>query len=465
MMTITFKLRRQLLSKLISISLLSMTASTLFIANANAATNSAIQPLNGVVAIVNDRVITSNQLDDQERIIKAQLSASKTPLPAEKVLRHQVLEHMIDQELQLQIAKNAGINIDDDTVDKTIAHIAQENNITVDQMKAQLSSGGMSYDLYRKMIHDQIVIQQLQQEEAGSSVVITPQEVNDMMRSVKLNDANGNANAAMTEYHIKDILITLPDTPTPDQIDQAKQHAVDLIKSLKQGQNFSQVAVAESQSQEALQGGDLGWRKLAELPDPFIPYVKSMQPGDVAGPIRTANGFHIIKLVEMQGPTQNMSGPHIITQSHVRTIFVKNNPLLTDDQMKESLSNIKDEILSGQDFAKVAQINSQGLSANNGGDMGWTAPGQLPEEVDATVAQLKLNQISDPIKTKDGWYLVQVIGQRKQTQTNQEYLADQVRNLIYKQKVSEAAQNWLQKWRAQSYVKIIGEDDSNVSNG
>lgn len=423
--------------------------------------SSAIEPLDTVVAVVNDQVITSTQLNQQEDLIKKQLAGSHTPFPPESQLRHQVLQHMIDVSLQLQIAKAAGINITDDDLDKTISQIATQNNLTIAQMPAKLAQQGISYDQYRSEIRDEMTISQVEQQAIGSTIVITPQEVNDMVGTVKMNDLTGNTQSAMAAYHLKDILISLPDIPTPDQVDQAQKQAVALVAKLRAGADFSQAAVGLSQGQNALQGGDLGWRRLAELPDPFIPYVKTMQQGDIAGPIRTPNGFHIIKLVEAQGINPLLQ-KHVITQAQVSMIFLKNNPLLTEQQMQEEAKSIKQDIMAGQDFAKAAEINSQDASsASRGGNLGWVVPGMLPAGLDEALPQLKLNQVSDPIKTAQGWYILKVTDRRQIVQNKQDFINTQIREMIYKRKFNEAVQNWVQRLRSQSYIKVMG-DEGNV---
>lgn len=426
-------------------------------ANAKA---SGVEPLDTVVAVVNDQVITASQLNVQEELTKKQLVAMHTPLPPESELRHQVLQHMIEISLQTQIAKTQGINITDDQLDKTISQIAAQNNITFAQLPKKLAEQGVNYDQYRSQIREEMTVSQIEQQAVGGSINITPQEVNDMLRMVKANDLSGDTQSAMAAYHLKDILIALPDTPTPDQIDQAQKQAVTLVTKLRGGADFSQAAAGVSQGQNALQGGDLGWRKLAELPDPFIAYVKTMQPGDIAGPIRTPNGFHIIKLIEAQG-VNPLAQKHMISQAQVRLIFLKTNPLLTDQQMQEQVQSIRQDIIAGQNFAKTAEINSQDAgSANNGGSVGWVQPGALPSNVDQVLAQLKVNQLSDPIKTTTGWYIVEVTGRRQIEQSKQDFINDQVREMIYKRKFNEAVQNWVQRLRSQSYIKVIGDNAS-----
>lgn len=417
--------------------------------------SSNVQPLDSVVAVVNDQVITSTQFNQQMDLIKKQLAASHTPLPSDAQLRHQLLQHMIDVSLQKQIGKTAGITISDDTLNQTIGQIAAENNITVAQLSQKLAEQGINYNDYRAQIRDEMLISQIDQQAVGGTITISPQEVNDMLRTVKMNDLTGDTQSAMAAYHLKDIVIELPDSPTTVQIEQAQKQAIALVAKLRGGADFSQIAVGVSQDQNALQGGDLGWRKLAELPDPFIPYVKTLQVGDIAGPIRTANGFHIIKLVEAQG-INPIGQKHMITQSQVRLILLKKNPLLTDQQMQEEVTSIREDILAGEDFAKQAELNSQDASASRGGSLGWVQPGMLPAGLEQSIAQLKINQVSQPVKTDQGWYLLQVTARRQMEQSKQDFINTQVRELIYKRKFNEAVQNWVQRLRSESYIKIMG---------
>lgn len=447
--------KRSLIRRILIASALLVSINS-FAAGAN---TSSVQPLDSVVAVVNDQVITSTQFNHQIDLVKKQLTASHTPFPPEAQLRHQVLQHMIDVSLQKQIGKTAGISISDDALNQTIGQIAAENNLTVAQLSQKLTEQGINYNDYRAQIQEEMLIAQIDQQAVGGTITISPQEVSDMLRTVKMNDLTGDTQSAMAAYHLKDIVIELPDSPTTDQIQQAQKQAVALVAKLRGGADFSQTAVGVSQDQSALQGGDLGWRKLAELPDPFIPYVKTMQTGDIAGPIRTPNGFHIIKLVEAQG-INPLAQKHMITQSQVRLILLKKNPVLTDQQMQEEATSIREDIVAGEDFAKQAELNSQDASASRGGSLGWVQPGMLPAGLEQSIAQLKINQVSQPVKTDQGWYILQVTARRQIEQNKQDFINTQVRELIYKRKFSEAVQNWVQRLRSESYIKIMGNDGS-----
>lgn len=248
------------------------------------------QTLDKIVVVVNDSVITESELDDKIEQTKKQIIASNSSMPPADVLRKQILEQMINRKLQLQLADQSGIQVTDEQITKAINHIAQQNHMTINQLYQQLKMVGMSPTDYRKELHDEIAIQMLQEHEVGSKITITPQEVNDYMRS-KLYQASNNK-----EYHIEDILIALPEAPTSEQIQDAKKRADALLQKIHNGLRFSDAAMAESAGSKALQGGDLGWRKLAETPSAFADQIINMQVNDIAGPIQTPNGFHLILL-------------------------------------------------------------------------------------------------------------------------------------------------------------------------
>jgi len=261
------------------------------------------QPIDRIVAIVNDSVITDNELNVHVNQIRLQIEKRQMQLPPENILRKQVLQHMIDTELQLQMAKQAGIEVDNHDVDEAIQKVAERNHVTLEQLqKTVQSEGGMSWKSYRNSIKKELMISRLEQKAAGQ-IIVTDQQVDDYLNSNSLRSADS--------FHVQDILIPLPSTPTSEQVQKGEAQAEHIIKQLKAGANFNQLALAESSGQDALQGGDLGFRKLAELPEAFAARVVAMKPGDIAGPIRTPNGLHVIKLVEVQGgSTGNKVNPN-----------------------------------------------------------------------------------------------------------------------------------------------------------
>lgn len=398
--------------------------------------------LDRIVAIVNDEVITESQLNKDIAIFKKQ---SQHAVPAEKALRHQVLENLVDVELQRQMAKNFNIEVSDERVNSTIHDIAQKHHLTEVQLQEKLRQEGINFNDYRQNLREQLTIHELQRHELGKTITVTDQEVDDLLASM-----HGQLSAP-TAYHVQNILIPLPDEPTSEQVVVAKKLADHVLVKLRRGSDMQQLAIAESTNGMLLQSGDFGWRKLGELPEVFAFYVKTMQAGDVSGPIRAGNGFHVIKLVAIQGGTVR----HNTTQTHVRHILIKTNAIVSDAQAKERLLIIKRKIENGAAFEVMAQTNSQDLmSAGKGGDIGWVNPMALDPSFVKAMDQLKPGQMSQPFATQYGWHLIQVLD-RKQVDDSKEFRRMQAKEIIYRRKAGEAVQNWLHQLRSQAYIKIL----------
>jgi peptidyl-prolyl cis-trans isomerase SurA len=265
----------------------------------------SVIPLDRIVAVVNNDIITQMQLDQQFNVAKNQLQSENAPLPSDAQLKKQVLQQLIDHTLQLQAAHRAGLDVNIIEADKAIAVIAKRNHLTLDQLRQALAQQGMSYDTYRKQIRDQVLISKLQQGAFGSSINITQQDINNFTKSGQ------NTNQAANQYHLRDILVPIPATPSPAQVDATRAKANELIKQLRAGADFEKTAIAQSGDTQALNGGDLGWRHLAELPPLFAQQVVNMKTGEIAGPIRAPNGFHILKLVEVKINAQKLSQAQI----------------------------------------------------------------------------------------------------------------------------------------------------------
>jgi peptidyl-prolyl cis-trans isomerase SurA len=255
---------------------------------------SCAEKLDQIVAVVNNSVIVESELDDEMNKIKKQLKAENTSLPPGDVLRKQVTEQLINKKLQLQLAEQAGIDPSMGEIDNAIRNIAKNNRLTVDQLYDALAKRGITRSEYQKNIHDEYIIQQVQHQAIGAKITVSDQEVDDFMRSAAWLASTNK------EYHLEDILISLPEAPTPEDVMKAKKHAETLMTKIRQGKSFRDAAVAESDDSKALQGGDLGWRKLPEIPSVFAAVILQAKEGDVLGPIQAANGFHIIHLVQLR---------------------------------------------------------------------------------------------------------------------------------------------------------------------
>lgn len=401
--------------------------------------------LGRVVAIVNDDVITSNQVDEQMQLIVKQLQSQKTPMPSKKVLQKQVLQHLIDVDLQLQMAKTAGIEVTDDQVNDALKDIAKRNKMTVSALRNAVQGQGVSWTQYHDNIKKEMLLARLQQAALGKDITITDEQVNQYLK------ANKDQEQANRSYRVKNILVPLPEAPSPEEIKTAKAKAKALLTRLKEGAAFSKLAIEASSSENALQGGDLGFRLLAALPEVFAKAVVKMKAGDVYGPIRTPNGFHLIKLVATKGENTK----HFVNLTHVRHILLKTDAVNTSDVIKKKLQQIRQRILKGEKFGDLAKQHSKDLgNATKGGDLGWVHPGELVPNFEQNMDKLKAGQVSLPVETQFGWHLIQVVG-RKKIDDSESFKKQQVRQLLYQRKFNQAVQNWLQQMRASAYIKVF----------
>lgn len=401
--------------------------------------------LDKVVAIVNDGVITSSELEKQVELSKKQLIAQKMQMPSEAVLRKQVLQHLIDVDLQLQIAKQNGITVDSTELNDAIKNIATMNNVSLTELREEITRQGFSWPEYRRNIRKEMILTRLQQKAVGKDVLVTNEQVEQYLKTDNHVD-----NSALT-YHLQNIVIPLAEEPTTEQLKQARQNAENLLLKIKKGEDFSQLAIAESSGELALEGGDLGDRHLAELPEIFAKEAVKMKVGQVVGPLRTGNGLQLLKLVSIGGASQK----HIVTETHVRHILLKADPsMLPADSLKQ-INNIYHQLKAGKDFAIMAkQYSLDAASAIKGGDLGWMGPGQLVPEFEKVMNDLPLHKISKPVKTQFGWHIIEVIA-RKQKDDSEAFKKQQVRQFLQQRKFTEAVQNWQQHLRTDAYVNIV----------
>lgn len=409
-----------------------------------------IEPLDTVVAVVGDDVITQSELDKEVSYIKIQLQRTGTPLPSNAEIEKQVLDRMIDQKLELQMAAKLDITIDDATLDKAINNIATKNQMNIDSLKQTLQKDHVNYDFYKNQVREQLLIQQLLQREVAPRIYISKQDVDNILNSKGYEQAH-----EALQYNIEDILIALPDEPTSEELAAANKKAAEIVRKLKAGANFQQLAVAQSNGEEALQGGALGWRTPEELPQVFVNAVRGLNAGDVSEPLRTGNGVHVLRLAGVK----NNEEKHIVQETEVRHILLKTDAVNNDETVRKELLNLKSQMNSGVGFAPLAEKYSQDpASAIKGGDLGWVKPGDLVLPFEKAMNALAINQISDPVKTEYGWHLIQVLGRRDKDDT-QEYKQMQVRRMLFETRMNEKTQDWLRRMRQSTYIKIYLKAD------
>ncbi|MDE2344892.1 MAG: peptidylprolyl isomerase [Gammaproteobacteria bacterium] len=401
--------------------------------------------LDRVVAVVNDEVILQSELDSRIAAITRQIQAQGTALPPENILRKQVLDQMIMTKLELQQAANKGITISDDTLNQSLNRIAERNGFTLNQLPDKLAQQGINYADFRQQLRDQLIIHNLEQQLVGDQMHITEREVR---AQIAADQANGDAN---NQYHLSQILITTPANPTTQQVESAREKAMQIYKKIKQGSDFAAMAIEYSQGQHALKGGDLGWRKGSELPTIFATVIGHMKPGDVTEPLPSPSGFHILKLDDMKAADNKV----VVTEAHVRDILIQTSAIMTDAQAKAKLDELRKQILNGADFANLAKKYSDDpVSANNNGDLGWVNPDTDSRGPDfqSQIDNLQVGQVSEPFKTQFGWFIVEVLGRRQVDQTR-EYTRNKAYEAIYQRKSEEIIQQWLTALRGSAYIE------------
>jgi peptidyl-prolyl cis-trans isomerase SurA len=399
--------------------------------------------LDRVVAIVNDGVVLNSDLESQIDSVSQRLREQKLELPPQNVLRQQVLERLVLQEIQLQHASHAGVKVTDEMVNNALSDIARRNNLSLSQLPEALSHEGIDYPAYRDDIRKEITLQLLRQRDVLQHITVTPREIDQFL------EKQAKAPAENNEYNVSHILIAVGQEASPLQIDAAAKRAQDVYERAKGGADFAELAVAYSNSQTALDGGSLGWRKGSELPTFLADLIAKLKPGQVSEPLRTPTGFHIIRLNEVRGAGSKT----VENQVHVRHILMKTNELEDDATVRGKLMALRERILKGEDFAGIAQTSSQDPgSANDGGDLGWTGPGTFAPDFEAAIANLQDKDISEPFKTSFGWHIVQMVGHRRFDNTD-EVKRRQAMEAIRASKADEETELWLRRMRDEAYVE------------
>ena len=399
--------------------------------------------LDRIAAIVNEGLVLKSELDNQIEAVTKRLQEQKVALPSQNVLKQQVLDRLILQEIEIQRAKRIGMSISDEQLNGALQEIAGRNKIPFDQLPTALQAQGIDYKQYREAMRKELTLNQLRERDVIAHIIVTPHEIEQFL-------SRQDSAAANDQFNVSHILLSLPAAATPQQIEEITRKAHDLAERAAKGEDFGQLAIANSNSQTALDGGQLGWRKGSQLPQFILELVTKMKAGDVSDPVRTPSGFHIVKLNDRR----NGEAQVIINQIHLRHILLKPNELDDDATVREKLGKLRTRILNGEDFAGIASTTSQDPgSAPDGGDLGWSGPGTFVPEFDKAIADLKDNEISEPFKTRFGWHIVQMLGTRTYDNT-----ADVRRQrafaAIRESKADEETELWLRRLRDEAFVEI-----------
>jgi len=400
--------------------------------------------LDRIAAIVNDGVVLNSDLDLQVEAVSVRLRQQKLDLPAQNVLRQQVLERLVVQEIQLQRAQHDGVKVTDETLNAALSDVARRNNLTLSQLPQALADQGLDYGAYRDDLRKEITLSMLRQRDVLERIVVTPKEIDQYL------EKQAKAPSGNHEYNVSHILIAVAQDASQAQLDEAARRANEVYQKASGGEDFARLAVAYSNSQTALEGGSLGWRKETELPTFLTDVVAKLKPGEVSEPLRTPTGFHIVKVNEVRGSEAKA----IENQVHARHILMKTTELADDATVKQKLNALRDRILKGEEFAGLAQTNSEDPgSAAQGGDLGWTGPGSFVPEFEQHLSTLKDDEISEPFKTQYGWHIVQMLGHRQFDATG-EVKRRKAMEAIRASKADEETEIWVRRLRDEAYVEV-----------
>lgn len=398
--------------------------------------------IDAVVAVVNDDVITRRELDDRLRVVVRQLQKQGTPLPAPEVLEKQILERMITDMLQAQFAKESGIRVDDTQLDLAITRIAQQNNFpSLPEFRAKLETEGVDFKKFREEIRSEIISTRLREREVEGKLIISDSEVDSYLAN---KTKMGNEEE---EFHLAHILVVVPEQASAEKIQASRERAEQAWNQLKGGADFAQVAAGYSDANDALKGGDLGWRPSDRIPPLFVNELQKLQPGQTTAVLRSPGGFHIIKLVEKRSG----SAPVVITQIHARHILIKTSEIVPEAEARKRITEIKQRIEGGADFAEQAKRYSQDGSAQQGGDLDWLSPGQTVPEFEDAVNKLQPGTMG-VVQTQFGWHLIQVL-ERRNTDVSEQQKRQQARIAIGTFKSDELYQDWLRQLRDRAFVE------------
>jgi len=410
--------------------------------------------LDRIVAIVNDDVITERELLRQMALISNQLRANKRPLPPTDVLLPQVLDQMVTQLAELQIAKRAGVTVDDLSLDNTLRGIASDNGMSVEQFREALAKEGTSWGDFREQIRREITINRVQKREVIDRIQISDKEIDDAMNVKRGQQKVGQANM---EYHVRQILIALPETATPEDIAKARSKAEETLQALRNGGDFAALAASVSGARDALEGGDLGWRSVENLPTIYTDAVMAMQPGQVSELIRSPSGFHIVQLEATRGAAASAANTQDVklTETHARHILIQTSDVVNDDEARRRLEDIRLRLAKGDDFAVLAKTysNDKG-SAERGGDLGWARPGMMVEEFERVMSSTPKGQVSAPFRSQFGWHILEVL-ETRDASGNIEFLRQQTREGLMRRRAEEEIDRWQRRIRDEAYVEIL----------
>lgn len=410
-------------------------------AQAQQAKPNAIVVIDRIIAVVNDEVITERELAARVDFALRQLAQQGTQPPARQILEKQLLERTINDRVQMQHARDTGTRVDNAELDRAMVKIAEQNKMTVAELRTVLAKDNVPYDKFREDIRSEITLSRLREREVAQKIVVTESEIDNFIQTQLTQPGRD-------EFNVSHILIAVPEKASPEQLQARRERAEQALAQIKGGTDFRQVAAAFSDGPEALQGGLIGWRETSRLPALFLDAVRPLQAGQLTELLRSPNGFHILRLNERRGG----AAPIVVQQTRARHILVKTNELVSETEARNRILALKDRLDNKVDFAELARTRSEDSSASRGGDLNWLSPGDTVPEFERAMDELKPGEISGPVRSPFGWHLIQVMERRNQDMT-QEGQRMNARQTLRERKTDEAYQEWVRQLRDRAYVE------------
>ena len=408
---------------------------------------SSVVLVDRIVAVVNSEVITSGEVARRLISVTQQLRQQGTPMPPADLLQRQVLERMIMDRLQLQLARETALRVDDLQLDRTVARVAEGNKMSLTQFRQTLERDGIQYDKFREEIRHEILLSRLREREVDNRIVVTDNEIDYFLSQ------QAESPGAASEFNLAHIILRLPEQASPEEVSRQRARAEQVLAQLRQGADFSKMAAGFSDAPDALQGGAMGWRARDRLPDLYAQVLDALKPGETSGIIRSPAGFHLVKLLERRGG----GAPVTVEQTHARHILVKTSEIVSAADARRKLENLRERIANGADFGDLAKLNSDDSSSVKGGDLGWLYPGDTVPEFERTMNSLNEGQLSEPFASPFGWHLVQVLERRKADVSGERKRQD-ARLILRERKADEAYQEWLRQLRDRAFVEYRSDE-------
>lgn len=404
--------------------------------------------LDRVAAIVNKGVVLRSQVNQLIENIKTQSTQNNQSLPSDNALRTQVLDKLINTELILQLGERMGVQISDAQLDQTLNNMAQENGLTLEQFRQEIINSSLDYEEYRESIRNEIISGEVRRSGVGRRIYVSPQETANLLEIMK-EQTNNNV-----EYRLGHILIAFPAEPTQEQINTEKERAEKVIELLKSGSDFAKIAIASSGDSSALEGGDMGWKNINEMPTLFSELVDGKPKDTILGPIRTGLGFSVVKILDIRGREVVE-----VEEVEARHILIKPSVIMSEAKAEETLQDFLNDIAAGKaDFAELAKKHSEGPTSVRGGNLGWADPSSYDPAFKDALAALKVDEYSKPFRSSFGWHITQLTGRRIQDATEQ-MNTRKAHQLLYNRKFGMESARWMKETRDEAYIEIIQQGE------